>query len=131
MKVTVINSEGRAPTEEQVQSVYDYIEMVRPIGATVTVVAIKEVSVNVTAELVLLDDLIPSDIQKEIEQNIADYLAEAHTEIRYSQISRAILRTEGVKDYTNVLMGTGVDLGVTNIIVSAEDVAVVGEVMLS
>lgn len=133
VKVTVINSDGRAPTAEQVQAVTDYINQPdkKPIGATVTVVAITEVPVNITAELVLEEGLIASDVQEAVENSIAEYLAEANLNVRHSQVARAILRVDGVKDYTDVLIGTGAELGDTNITVSADDVAVVGEVLLS
>lgn len=131
VKVTVINSEGRAPTEEQVLAVAEHIEKERPIGADVSVVAIKEVPINVYVELELAEGLIPSDVKEEVKQNIAEYLAEAHTEIRHSQIARAVLRTEGVKDYRSILIGTEAELSNYNITISADDVAVVGEVSVT
>ncbi|WP_342537367.1 baseplate J/gp47 family protein [Sporosarcina sp. FSL K6-3508] len=131
VKVTVINSEGRAPTEEQVQAVADHIEKERPIGATVTVVAIKEVPVDVIASLVLEGGLLPEDVQEAVEQSIAEYLTEAGMEIRYSQISRAILRTEGIKDYDDVEIGADGIMGAENVLISADDVAVVGQVILT
>lgn len=133
VKVTVINSDGRAPTSEQVEEVAVHINQPdkKPIGATVTVVAIKEVSVDITAELELEGGLLIEDIRESVEQSIAQYLAEAGTEVRYSQIARALLRTEGVKDYHNVQIGTDGILGVDNILVSADDVAVVGRVILT
>lgn len=131
VKVTVINSEGRAPTEEQVLAVAEHIEEERPIGANVTVVAIKEVPIDVTATLVLEGGLLPEDIQEAIEQSIAEYLSDAGTEIRYSQISRAILRTEGVKDYDDVQIGADGIMGTDNVLVSADDVAIVGQVTLT
>lgn len=133
VKVTVIDSDGRAPTPEQVEAVAAYINRPdkKPIGATVTVVAIKEVPITVTAALVLEEGLLVEDVQEAIEQSIAQYLAEAGTEVRYSQIARAILRTEGVKDYQDVRIGTDGSTGTDNILVSSDDVAVVGQVNLS
>lgn len=131
VKVTVINSDGRAPTAEQVQAVVDHIEEERPIGATVTVVAINEVSIDVTATLTLEGGLLPTDVQDMVGQSIAEYLAEAGTEIRHSQIARAILRTEGVRDYDNVRIGADGIMGTDNILVSADDVAIVGQVTLT
>ncbi|PIC81022.1 baseplate J protein [Sporosarcina sp. P18a] len=131
VKVTVINSEGRAPTEEQVLAVAEHIKKEKPIGADVTVVAIKEVPINVYVELELAEGLIPGDVKEEVKQNIVEYLAEVHTEIRHSQIARAVLRTEGVKDYRSILIGTEAELSNYNITISADDVAVVGEVSLT
>lgn len=131
VKVTVINTEGRAPTAEQVQAVVDHIEEERPIGAAVTVVAIAEVPIDITATLVLEGGLLPEDVQDAIEQSVAEYLAEAGTEIRYSQIARAILRTEGVTDYEDVQVGADGIMGTDNILISDDDVAVVGQVTLS
>lgn len=131
VKVTVIDTDGRAPTAEQVQDVVEHIESVRPIGAEVTVVAITEVPIDVTATLVLEGGLLAEDIKLLVEQSIAEYLQEASTEIRYSQIARSVLRTEGVKDYTDLLIGADGIMGEENILISMDDVAVVGEVTLT
>src|SRR5699024_2043321 len=70
---TVVDSVGRAPAAEQVLAVAEHIEKERPIGATVSVVAIKEVPINVYVELELAEGLIPSDVKEEVKQNIAEY----------------------------------------------------------
>lgn len=131
VKVTVIDTDGRAPTTEQVQAVKEHIESVRPVGSDVTVVAITEVAIDVTAALVLDGGLIAEDVQSLVEQSITEYLRVANTEIRYSQVARAVLRTEGVKDYTDITIGTDGIMGEGNVLISMDDVAVLGVVTLT
>lgn len=131
VKVVVINSEGRAPTPDQVASVASHIEGQRPIGATVTVVSITEVPINITATLTLTGGLMPEDVRTELESNIANYLATAGTTIRYSQIANAIIDTEGVVDYSGLTIGKDETMGPDNLTIDNDAVAIVGTVVLS
>ena len=131
VKVLVINAEGRAPTTEKVAEVAAHIEGVRPIGASVTVVPITEIPVNISATLTLEGELLAADVLEAVSESIAAYLAEAQTEVRYSRIAGAIVATEGIKDYSDLLIGKGGAMSAANIAISADDVAVVGEVTLA
>lgn len=131
VKVIVIDSDGRAPLPAKVVETQAHIDAVKPIGATVTVFAIKEVSINVSATLVLDGDLLPADVAQAVEDSIADYLSEASETVRYSQIASALLDTEGVRDYSGLLIGVDAGtLGVDNLDIDGDVVAVVGTVTI-
>lgn len=130
VKVVVIDTNKQAPSASKITEVADYIETVRPIGATVTVAAATEVNINVSATLTLEAGYTITDVQTGIEQGITDYLtslAFVDNVVRYSKIANVILDTEGVIDYS----GLNVNGGTANITVQDEEVAVKGTVTLS
>lgn len=132
VKVIVIDPDGRAPLPAKVEAVQAHIDAVKPIGATITVIAIKEVPVNITVKLSLEGDLSPEDVAQDVEDSIAAYLAEADETVRYSQIASALLDTEGVRDYSGLLIGTDAEsMGADNLDIDGDVVAVVGTVTLS
>jgi len=128
VKVVVVASNGRAPEPDIVANVAEYIETQRPIGATVTVVPVNEIALNITATLALDGDLAPANVLDAIKTNIGAYLlSEADSGlIRYVRVGEAILDTDGVLDYENLT----VNGGTSNVVVDVDSVAVVGEVTL-
>lgn len=131
VKVIVIDSNGRAPSPTKVIEVQEHIDAVKPIGATVTVIAITEVPINVSVTLTLVGNLLPADVAQGVEDSIAAYLTEADETVRYSQIASALLDTDGVSDYSGLLIGTDViSMGADNIAIDDDVVAVIGSVTL-
>lgn len=129
VKVVVIAEDGRAPTQDIVANVAAHIETERPIGATVTVVPVTEIAVNIDVKLTLDGDLTPADIQSAVESAISTYLlTEAHTGlIRYARVGEALLGVEGVLDYEDLALNGGA----ANVPIAEDAVAVVGEVTLN
>ncbi|MET3658535.1 baseplate J/gp47 family protein [Sporosarcina psychrophila] len=128
VKVVVISSDGRAPDQTVLDAVTAYIEEQRPIGATVTVIAINEVALDIDVTLALEGDLLPADVLSAITSSIGAYLlSEAESGIiRYHRVGEAILAVDGVTDYESL----AVNGGTSNITIDAESVAIVGEVTL-
>lgn len=128
VKVVVIATNGRAPDSTIVANVAAHIEAQRPIGATVTVVPVTEIAVNISAILTLDGDLLAADVLDAVKSSIGDYLlSEADTGlIRYTRVGEAILDVIGVIDYE----GLSVNGGTLNIPISEDAVAVVGEVSI-
>lgn len=129
VKVVVIGSNGRAPTPETIGKVTGHIEAMRPIGADVTVIAVTEIPLNVSATLTLSGDLTPDDVRSAIEASISDYLFEAAESgiVRYNFVGDALLHVEGVVDYADLT----VNGGTSNIDTDEDAVAVIGEVTLN
>jgi uncharacterized phage protein gp47/JayE len=130
VKVTLLDEDKSAPPSDIVTDVADYIESVRPIGATVTVVAATEVPINITATLTLDSGVVVSDVSTIIQDGIKDYLksiAYVDAVVRYSRIANVILDTEGVVDYS----GLSINGGTANITINDGDVAVIGTVTLT
>ncbi|MEH6944775.1 baseplate J/gp47 family protein [Bacillus sp. JJ722] len=127
VKVVVIDANGRAPSPAIVEDVIANIERERPIGATVTVVPVREIAINIAVTLTLEGALLPVDVQAEVEANINGYLAQAGNIIRYSQIANAIIDTQGVVDYE----GLTINGSTSNVVIDGESTAIVGEVILN
>lgn len=129
VKVVVIAEDGRAPSAEIVANVAAHIEVERPIGATITVVPVTEISVNIDVKLTLDGDLITDDVSDAVKSAIGAYLlAEAHTGlIRYARVGESLLSVDGVLDYENLALNGGT----ANVPIAEDAVAVVGEVVLS
>lgn len=102
-----------------------------PIGATVTVVAATAVSIGVTATVVLTGTKTLQEITTAFESALVDYLASiAFTNdpvVRYVRIGSMLLDTEGVQDYSNLLVNGGAG----NINIVTGEVGVKGTVTLS
>lgn len=126
VKVILITTDGRAPSTEKVAEVAQYIEANRPIGANVTVTAIEELPINVSAVLTIDNGLLVSDVIDAIKSALSSYLLDALEDgvIRYTQIAKTIANVGGVIDYTDLLVNDGT----SNIDVVGNIGVVLGEV---
>ena len=104
VKVVVTGQNGRAPSEEILTAVRDAIAANAPIGATVTVVAVKEIALSVSATVELLNGATVLDVQDAIKKAIDDYITEALAEgvVRVNRVGEAILSVDNVADYGNI-----------------------------
>ena len=125
VKVVFTTSDYSVPSAELVAAVKEKLDPeeytgqgvgIAPIGHTVTVEAVKSVSITVSATLTLTDDADMNSIQSAAENSIAAYfLALAETwedanglTVRVSHVSDALLDLQGVVDVENVtLNGSG------------------------
>ncbi|WP_425058361.1 hypothetical protein SCACP_30090 [Sporomusa carbonis] len=137
VKVIVLGPDKKPPSASIVQSVQDYIapnnkgERKAPIGATVTVVGAAAVVINIETT-VLLDNtqnIALATLQENFTAAVEDYLNKMAFQadvLRYSRVSSLLLDQAGVIDYIDFTIN-----GETaNISLSADEVAVLGEVKL-
>lgn len=130
VKVIVIDHERRPAEPELVNAVYDYLEKVRPIGATVTVQSAEAKEVDVTATVVLAPGYTIQGVMHEFEQQLIAYFTEVSFEdtyISYAKLGSILLSVPGVVDHHDLL----VNEGVTNVVLGDEDVPVPGTVALT
>lgn len=132
VKVVIIDSNKQPASQELIEEVQEYIdpgisglgEGQAPIGAYCTVASATGKVIDIEFSLVS-DDSFDVD---SLENNLKGYLAEiAFKEdlVSYAKIGATILSTEGVVDYTNLM----VDGGMSNILIGEEEVAILGEVI--
>ncbi|EJO5347132.1 baseplate J/gp47 family protein [Clostridium botulinum] len=104
IKVVLIDTDGKAPSEEIINNVRKHIEEVRPIGADVTVTGITEVYLNLNIKIISnKSDL--EEIKKEIQENIQIYLKTISLKndtVRYHKIINCILNVDKVIDFTEL-----------------------------
>jgi uncharacterized phage protein gp47/JayE len=130
VKVDLLSTDKRAPSSSVISDVATYIESVRPIGATVTVIGAPEVAINVTATLTLVSGKTLSDAQTEISAGVTDYLktlAFVDPIVRINEIGKIILDAASVLDYS----GLTVNSGTGNVSIADGSVAVLGTVTLT
>ena len=96
----VISSDHKAASETLIETVSNYLETVRPVGAHPYVVSAKELPINVTVQLALENSIDISDIEENIAAAIKDYFVECDKKqlkkIYLSKVSSAI---EDSSDY--------------------------------
>lgn len=138
VKVVLLGTDKKPASAEIVQAVQNYIdpdpamgEGKAPIGASVTVAAATPVAINVSATVVLTGTKTIQEVQAAFEKALDEYLASiaftSDPSVRYVKIGSLLLDTEGVQDYSNLL----VNGGTANIAVGLGEVAVRGVVTLS
>ncbi|NOW03241.1 baseplate J/gp47 family protein [Clostridium beijerinckii] len=131
VKVVVINSNKRGADSTIVNNVANYIETVRPIGATVAVISAHEVPINITVDLLIDEnEYTLSQVKLNVETTLTQYLQDIAFKqlyVSYAKVGNVILTSTGVSDYNNLLInGTS-----TNVTIGEEDVAVLGSVVVS
>ena len=108
VKVVIIDSNKEIANGELINKVSKYIEENRPIGATVTVKSAieKDITINVT---IVIDSkkYILNTVKEKLEENLKNYLKEIafkNNYVSYASIGNIIFNTEGVIDYSNLLL---------------------------
>lgn len=138
VKVVLLGADKKPASADIVQAVQNYIcpdpargEGKAPIGASVTVVAATAVAINVSATVVLTGTKTLQEVQAAFEKALDDYLASiafaSDPTVRYVKIGSLLLDTEGVQDYSNLLVNNGT----ANVVIGLDEVAVRGTVTLS
>ena len=110
VKVVVIDSNSQAADPTLITEVEDAIETERPFGATVTVISAVEKAINVSATISILEQYSRQNLIDTITASIIDYLKEIAFKtdfVSYAKIGSIIIETEGVTDYSNLLVNTG------------------------
>lgn len=129
VKVVIASADKKAASSTLVNEVQEYIDSVRPVGATVTVLSATELLVNITAKISIGQGENSVSVQSKFQLAIIRYLAANAYEtgsINLSMIGKILLDTEGVTDYSNLkLNGTAENVNLTE-----EQIAVIGTVTL-
>ena len=129
VKVLVVDS-NMAIDETLEQKVYDYIETVRPIGASVTVDSPSGKLISVTAEIILDGTKTIDNVLTSFTTAFKDYLQstvfEAYS-VSYAKIGSILLSTPGVSDYLNLL----VNLGTANVNIGEIEMPITGTIDLT
>lgn len=126
VKVTIINSNKRAADAGLIGDVATYIESVRPIGATVSIVSATEIAIDISVTLVIdTNNYTLGGIATAIEIALTNYfksIAFVTTYVSYAMIGNLIFDIPGVLDYSNLLVNSGT----ANINIADEEIAVLG-----
>lgn len=110
--------------------VAEYIEIVRPIGATVTIASPTGKQINVTASLILDGTKALTEVKSAFEEaleSFLDSLVFTTYTVSYAKIGGLLLDTPGVEDYS----GLTINAGTGNVAVGAKEIPVRGTTALT
>lgn len=129
VKVVVASEEKTAVEETLIKKVADYIETMRPIGATVAVTSARELTVSVTAKVKLTSETTLAKAQSAFQDLVDTYLQGNAFQAEYISLARIgslLMDVTGVEDFSDLqLNGTA-----ANITLEDEEIAVCGAVRL-
>jgi len=130
VKVVILDTDKQPPDAAIVTAVTDYIETVRPVGATVTVVAASGVAINISAQLTLASYTTLVEVEQLVIEGVTAYLdsiAFKDPLVRYTRIAAVLLDIPPIIDYADLT----VNGGISNIEMASGQIAVLGTVTLS
>ena len=129
VKILVVDND-MAIDETLEITVFDYIEEVRPIGATVTIDSPTGKAINIGASITLDASKSLLEVQNAFISAYTEYLKETVFEtysVSYARIGSILLSTLGVSDYSNLL----VNAGTANINILDSEMPIAGTVTLT
>lgn len=127
--VLVVDAEKRAD-EDLEDVVSEYIESVRPIGATVTVESPSETAVNVTADILLDGTAGKEAVTESFKETLSSYLRDlvfVDYRVSYARIGSLLLSTPGIQDYNDLRLNGSTG----NITISEKAIPAPGTVTLT
>lgn len=100
VKVSIINRDMTTADDKTIKKVADYIETVRPIGATVTVVSPAPKAVNIAA------NVYGSVDKNKFRADLDDYIKSQGLNLRYLSAAQVgkILMQQNISDYDNLTL---------------------------
>lgn len=129
VKVIIADANMSAAGTGLLEIVREHIEELRPIGADVTVASVVEKAVNVSADIRLQAGRNLGTVQEAFRTSLVAYMRKEALDMSYVSMARVgnlLLGTEGVEDYSNLLLN-----GVSgNVVLTEEEIAVTGTVTL-
>lgn len=129
VKVVVASEEKTAVEETLIKKVADYIETMRPIGATVAVTSARELTVSVTAKVKLTNETTLAKAQSAFQNLVDSYLQSNAFQAEYISLARIgslLMDVTGVEDFSDLQLN-GI---AANITLEDEEIAVCGAVRL-
>lgn len=127
--VLVVDDDGDI-SEALPAMVAEYIETVRPVGATVTVASPEVLALNVTANILLDGSKTLEQVKEAFCVSLDEFLKDTIFEtyrLSYAKIGSLLLDTPGVEDFEGFYLNGGTG----NIVVSEKQIPIVGEVVLT
>ena len=129
VKVVIADEDKTAATPALLKVVKDYIEEMRPIGATVTIASAEELPVNIMGRVKLKNGLNLGKVQAAFRTAFNAFLKDNAFDISYvgyARVGNILLETAGVEDYADLTIN-----GFShNIELTDEQIAVIGTVTL-
>lgn len=114
VKVVIVDYNLDVANDDLVAKVAEYIEEVRPVGATVTVTSARHKDIDITAEVSIAIGYNIQSIQADFARKLEEYRKESvfkDTYVSHAKVGKILLDTDGVLDYKNLkLNGTNANI---------------------
>lgn len=130
VKVVICSELSGVAPAETVSACAAYIESVRPIGASVTVVSATALSLTVSAKVSVDATTSLAAVKARFEKDLAAYLksiAFEKSEVVYARVGFLLLDIDGVTDYSDLLLNSKAQ----NVAVGSTQIPIASEVTLS
>lgn len=127
VKVAIAGRNNKPVSEEIIEKCKAYLEEVRPIGATVTVVTPSELKINIAANITLNSAYSKEQAEAEVLTKLEEYLLTVTDKVLYSNIFALLVNCDSIVDCTEVKINNQT----SNINISAEQVATTGTITLN
>lgn len=130
VKVIILDSNRRSPSQKLINEVTAHIEEERPIGAKVTIAGAVEIPINISVTLQLESGTDINIVKEEIEKGISNYLngiAFKNSLVRYTRIENVLLDVSKVVDYSDLKVNNNT----SNIEIPEGNVAILGVVTVN
>jgi uncharacterized phage protein gp47/JayE len=135
VKVLIVDQNRQPASTELVETVQEYLdpeiqglgEGAAPIGAFVTVASAAGMAIIISVTVILSSGYTLEQVEGNISESVTEYLkgiAFVETIVSYAKIGAEVLNSEGVEDYSDLILNGGT----TNIPIDPEEVAVLGGV---
>lgn len=127
VKVAIAGRNNKPVSEEIIEKCKAYLEEVRPIGATVTVVTPTELKINIAANITLNSAYSKEQAEAEALARLEEYLLTVTDKVLYSNIFAMLVNCDSIVDCTEVKINNQT----SNINIGAEQVATTGTITLN
>lgn len=114
-------------SDDLIQAVFEHIDYIQPINATVIVQALKYVKINISANVILKAGWEPSDVEEELSVLMKQYLPTTEKVVSYFRILEFLFECAGVEDVIDYTLNAG------NVSINISDIEypVLGEVSIA
>ena len=129
VKIIIVDSNKHQADATLIKNVFNYIETVRPIGASITVESASNKVINISANLCLANDYSIDIVTETFKNNFEKYLKNIAFNSKYISIAKIgslLLGTNGVLDYTDLKINDSFE----NIPINDTDIPISGIIKL-
>jgi len=123
-KVIIVDSNNATANATLIKNVADYIETVRPIGATITVTSPAPYPIDIYADIIGVAD---TEVVKTAINAYFNAYGFTSTYISFAQIGKILLDTGIIKDYKNLIVCGGT----SNVPITEDQIPICGAVKLN
>ena len=123
VKVVITDTDKKPATTSLITSVTNYIESVRPIGASVSVVSAVAKNITIAAVVTLASGYTLNDVKTAFTNALNEYfktVSLTSNYVSYPKIGALLFSTPGVSDYTSLTVNSGTN----NITLTSEETPV-------